>query len=240
MSPSRVESAEACPLKWALESAGGTRESGAAQRIGNLLHEIAAELPHGSVEDFERALDARWAEIGSLDTWRRQARARCAPPAWSSGSRPYVAGVDADEVRTEEPFRVEIGRAILQGRADRLHVTGDSAAVVDLKTGAQRGEAADAHENAQLEMYQLAAGRGSSTASRRGGAELVYVGVDAVKAAVRRQPAVDPDRAAGAPRRRGRDDGGGLLRGAGGSAVRPLPRAEVVPGAARGRGGGAP
>jgi RecB family exonuclease len=104
----------------------------------------------------------------------------------------YVAQVKVDEVRTEVPFRVEIGGAVLQGRADRLHVTGDRAVVADLKTGARALAPQEAAANAQLAMYQLAAAAGGfEGVVSAAGAELVYVGVDAVAATVRRQEPVD-------------------------------------------------
>lgn len=191
VSPSKVESAEACALKWALESSGGAGAAGSAQLVGSLVHEIAAELPEGSLEEYERALDARWPEIGSLDTWvGRVARARAS--AMVERLAGYVAQVGADEVRTEVPFRVEIDRAVLQGRADRLHVTGDRAVVADLKTGARALTAREAEDNAQLAMYQLAASSGAfQGVTAAAGAELVYVGADAVSAAVRHQAPVD-------------------------------------------------
>ena len=193
VSPSKVESAETCPLKWALESSGGASAAGPAQLVGSLVHEIAAELPAGSREEYERALDARWPEIGSLDTWMgRVARARASSMVERLAG--YVGKVAADEVRTEVPFAVEIGRAVLQGRADRLHVTGDSAVVADLKTGGRSVAAREAATNAQLAMYQLAASSGGfERVASAAGAELVYVGVDTVSAVVRSQAPIDVD-----------------------------------------------
>ncbi len=191
VSPSKVETAETCALKWALEASGGAGAAGAAQRVGSLVHEVAAELPAGSLAEYERALDARWQEIGSLDTWvGRLARARASSMVERLAG--YVVQVAADEVRTEVPFRVEIGRAVLQGRADRLHVTGDRAVVADLKTGARALAPLEAATNAQLAMYQLAASSGGfEGVASAAGAELVYVGVDAVSAAVRTQEPVE-------------------------------------------------
>jgi RecB family exonuclease len=104
----------------------------------------------------------------------------------------YVAGTAADEVRTEEAFRVEVGRAVLQGRADRLHVTGDRAVIVDLKTGARVLTKADAEANAQLAMYQLAAEVGGfEGVAGSDGAELVYVGAKTVSAGVCAQAPID-------------------------------------------------
>jgi ATP-dependent exoDNAse (exonuclease V) beta subunit len=195
VSPSRVEAAETCALKWALESSGGVGEAGSAQLIGSLVHQIAAELPSGSVEEYERALDARWSEVGPLDTWvGRVARARASSMVERLAG--YVAGVKADEVRTETAFTVEIGRAVLHGRADRLHVTEDTVVIADLKTGKSALTKGEAEKNAQLAMYQLAAEAGGFEGVRgAAGAELVYVGADAASATVRTQGPVDPDAA---------------------------------------------
>jgi ATP-dependent exoDNAse (exonuclease V) beta subunit len=191
VSPSRVETAETCPLKWALESSGGSGEAGSAQLVGSLVHEIAAELPAGSVEEFERALDERWSEVGSLDTWvGRVGRERASSMVERLVG--YVSETAADEVRTEEPFRVEVGRAVLQGRADRLHVSGDRAVIVDLKTGARALTKAEAEANAQLAMYQLAAEVGGfEGVAGSDGAELVYVGAKTVSAGVCAQAPID-------------------------------------------------
>jgi len=196
VSPSRVEAAETCPLRWALESFGGSGEAGSRQIIGSLVHEIAAEIPAGSIEEYERALDERWPEVGTLDTWvGRHVRERAS--AMVERLAGYVAGVVADEVRTEEPFRVEVGRAVLQGRADRLHVTGDRAVVADLKTGAKALAKAEAEDNAQLAMYQLAADVGGfEGVVGSNGAELVYVGVKTISAGVCTQAPLDPARTA--------------------------------------------
>jgi RecB family exonuclease len=106
----------------------------------------------------------------------------------------YIAGVAADEVRTEQAIKLQIGRALLSGSADRLHITGDGARVVDLKTGKTAVTAAEAEDHAQLAMYQLAADLGAFEGiARATGAELVYVGTDAKGAAIREQLPVDAE-----------------------------------------------
>ncbi len=191
VSPSKVEAAEDCPLKWALEAAGGTRESGDAQRIGNLVHAIAAEMPRGTVAEFERALDARWSEIGSLDTWVGRVKRQRASEMVRKLAE-YAEGVTSAEVRTEAGFRVEVGRALLSGTADRVHVDDGRARIADLKTGRAALSADEGQANAQLAMYQLAAAHGAfADVAEADGAELVFVGTPAARAAVRSQDPLD-------------------------------------------------
>jgi len=191
VSPSKVESAETCPLRWALVFAGGDRESGTAQRVGSLVHEIAAAMPAATAEEYERALDERWGEIGTLETWAgRTERARASEMVRKLAD--YAASVVADEVRTEAPFRVEIGRAALGGQADRVHVNGGRASIADLKTGKTAATADEAASHAQLAMYQLAAARGAFPGIEGAdGAELVYLGTDSVGVTTRSQGAID-------------------------------------------------
>ncbi len=191
VSPSKVEAAETCALKWALENAGGTRESGTAQLVGSLVHEIAAEMPSATAEEYEAALDERWHEIGPLDTWARRVE-RLRASSMVRKLAEYAASVSADEVRTEASFSVEVGRAILRGQADRLHVTGDRATVVDLKTGRSAVSAGEAEDHAQLAMYQLAAeSEAFPGVSGSDSAELVYVGTDTVHPSIKSQGSID-------------------------------------------------
>ncbi len=170
---------------------GGGRESGTAQRVGSLVHEIAAAMPAATAEEYERALDERWGEIGTLDTWAgRVERARASEMVRKLAD--YVAGAEATDVRTEAPFRVEIGRALLSGQADRLRVTDARATIADLKTGKTAVTGDEAAEHAQLAMYQLAAEHGAFPGvAGSDGAELVYLGTSTKGVTTRAQGAID-------------------------------------------------
>ncbi len=191
VSPSRVDAVEQCPLRWSLESVGGSAESGSAQVLGNVVHEVAAAHPTGSAEDLEQALDERWHQIGTLDTWvGRHERERASRMARHLAA--YFSGVRADQVLTELPFRVELGRATLSGQADRVHVTGSEAVIVDIKTGKQAVPGGEVAEHGQLAMYQLAANHGGlDGVTAATGAELVFVGTAAAKVPDRKQGPID-------------------------------------------------
>ncbi len=191
VSPSKVEAVETCSLKWALEYSGGSREAAEAQMLGTLIHAIAEQHPRGTAQELHAALDARWHEMEAPANWIGRALRQRADRIVDHLAG-YIAGVGADDVRTEETMRVEIGRALLSGSVDRLHVTGDLAEIVDLKTGKAAVSEAEGAEHAQLAMYQLAAERGAfEGVTRATGAELVYIGTANKSASIRRQDHVD-------------------------------------------------
>ncbi|WP_127571366.1 ATP-dependent helicase [Georgenia faecalis] len=189
VSPSSVGMAEACPLRWALETAGGRGEDSLVQSLGTLVHEIAAELPGGSVEELRAALDARWSTLGVPDGWAGR-RTRAEADAMVERLAAYLAA-HPGEVDVEVPFRVDVGRARLAGRIDRVeHVPGDASAVrvVDLKTSKNPVSAAEGQVNPQLATYQVAIEAGAlGEDARSAGARLVYLGTGSGKATTRTQ-----------------------------------------------------
>ncbi|MEE6296845.1 ATP-dependent helicase [Georgenia wangjunii] len=193
VSPSSVGSADACALRWALESAGGRGEDSLVQSLGNLVHEIAAEHPRGTVEELRAALDARWHELGVGDGWVGR-RSRAEAEAMVDRLAQYVVGVPG-EVDVEVPFAADIGRARLTGRVDRVeHLAGpdgDAVRVVDLKTSRNAVTAEDGQRNAQLASYQLAMDSGAlGEGVRSAGARLVYLGAGKTGPKVRGQDAL--------------------------------------------------
>ncbi|WP_127130475.1 ATP-dependent DNA helicase [Georgenia sp. SYP-B2076] len=188
VSPSSVEQATACSLRWALEQAGGRGERSMDQSVGSLVHEIAAEHPHGSAEQMRAALEARWPELGLGDGWvgRRQ---RQLAEGMVDRLAAYVAAVPG-EVDVEREFTADVGRAHLTGRMDRVEHLGDGRVrVVDLKTSANPVSAAKAEEHAQLGAYQVAVDNGAFGEATSAGARLVYLGTGK-GAALRPQPAL--------------------------------------------------
>ncbi|WP_447925573.1 PD-(D/E)XK nuclease family protein [Georgenia muralis] len=189
VSPSGVELATTCGLRWALEQAGGRGERSADQSVGSLIHEIAAEHPHGSAEELRTALAARWHELGLGESWvgRRQ---RVLAEAMVDRLAAYVAGVPG-EVDVERAFTADVGRAHLTGRMDRVeHLDDGAARVVDLKTSASPLSKDKAAEHPQLGSYQAAVEAGAFGPVRPGGARLVYLGAGAKGATLRPQPAL--------------------------------------------------
>jgi len=192
VSPSKVEWVETCALRWALESVGGTRESTSAQEVGTLLHAIAEEHPHGGADAILASFDARWTALFGLDTWPERAEyARGRDMAARLAA--YLDQRANREVLIEQPFKVELGRAVLSGKADRIEVRPDGAYVVDLKTGKSVPTSVEAAENGQLAMYQLAVAEGGvEGVSVAAGAELAYVSTGKA-GAVRTQEPIDPE-----------------------------------------------
>ncbi|MFD1504420.1 ATP-dependent helicase [Georgenia yuyongxinii] len=189
VSPSSVEQATGCGLRWALEQAGGRGERSMDQSVGSLVHEIAAEHPHGTAEQLHAALDARWSELGLGDAWTGR-RQRQLAGAMVDRLAAYLAGVPG-QVDVEREFTADVGRAHLTGRMDRVeHLDDGLVRVVDLKTSASPVSAEKAAAHPQLGAYQAAvdAGAFGEPAASAGG-RLVYLGTGK-SATERAQPAL--------------------------------------------------
>ena len=112
----------------------------------------------------------------------------------------YLGAVEAagwEPVGSEVDLRVELGRAVVSGRVDRLERrTADGALrVVDLKTGSSKPSGAELARHPQLGAYQEAveAGAFGELGSVSAGAALVQVGKAAGTTAspsVQAQPAI--------------------------------------------------
>ncbi|MFH5822229.1 PD-(D/E)XK nuclease family protein [Georgenia sp. AZ-5] len=188
VSPSAVEQATSCALRWALEQAGGRGERSLDQSVGSLVHEIAAEHPHGTAEEMHAALDARWPGLGLGEGWVG-ARQRQLADAMIDRLAAYVATVPGD-VDVEREFTADVGRAHLTGRMDRVERLDDGRVrVVDLKTSASPVSKEKAAEHAQLGAYQAAVDAGAFGGAASAGGRLVYLGTGKA-AALRPQPAL--------------------------------------------------
>jgi len=191
VSPSRVDAVERCALKWALESAGGRKESSQAQELGTLIHEVAAALPAGTETELLAEFERRWPDIGGMETWAQRVEYQKAR-AMIGKLAAYLVGSIPEALAVEQNFSVTLGRARLAGQADRVEVSGGQARIVDFKTGAPipKGEVVD---HGQLSMYQLAANHGGFegvTGARD--ASLVFLGdVNRVSVNEMVQPAID-------------------------------------------------
>lgn len=192
LSPSSLETAQKCALRWALERVGGRRAPGAEQNLGTLVHAIAADLPHGTYPELTAELDRRWPELGLDDGWlgRRQKDGADEMIRRLAG---YLAGRPGP-VDVERAVEAQVGRVLLRGRVDRVEHGPDGAVrIVDLKTGASAKAAADVEADPQLGAYQAAVRTGAlGEQARPGGAALVYVGINK-EAAQRHQPALADD-----------------------------------------------
>jgi superfamily I DNA/RNA helicase len=209
VSPSRIETAGTCTLRWALEAAGGTAPSSDRQALGTLVHALAQDHPTGGREALAADLDRRWPELGLGTGWpatleRRKADAMVARLA------DYLAHA-GEPLAVEARFELALDRALVRGTIDRVErapgappVPGDAdpaavpVRVVDLKTGRTAFSAEETTTNPQLGAYQLAVDAGAVEGlppdATSAGAQLVYVSdVNKHKAAVREQAGLGPD-----------------------------------------------
>lgn len=201
LSPSKLESAATCALRWALEAAGGTAVDSGEQSLGTLVHAVAAALPDGDEAELAALLDERWGELGLGDGWVGAVQRRRA-----DGMVRHLASylrTAGEVVAVEEPFAVQVGRVLLRGTVDRLERLPDGedgvprVRVVDLKTGRSpvSGDAVTRH--AQLGAYQEAVAAGAfaerTGGATSGGAALVYVGTANRSPSLREQVAVTDD-----------------------------------------------
>ncbi|MBU4337535.1 MAG: ATP-dependent helicase, partial [Actinobacteria bacterium] len=118
LSPSKLETAQRCTLRWVLEAAGGVGTDSAAASLGSLVHEVAAALPSGTRAQLQAELDRRWPTLGLGDGWaglsaRRRAEAMIDRLAL------YLAGA-GEPVAIEESFELRTDRAVVHGVADRV------------------------------------------------------------------------------------------------------------------------
>lgn len=196
VSPSRIETAQRCSLRWALEAAGGTAADSGHQTLGTLVHAIAQEHPDGTYDELVAALDERWGELGLGTGWPARAT-RAKADAMVRRLAGYLAGA-GEALLVEGGFELTTDRALVRGTADRIESAGTEGQVwvVDLKTGSSAPSKDKARENPQLAAYQLAVDDGAfeelPDGVRSAEARLVYLGTG-VKATVREQPGLEPE-----------------------------------------------
>jgi superfamily I DNA/RNA helicase/RecB family exonuclease len=163
VSPSRLEKWQDNELAWFLSATVGY-EGSASTGIGTLLHAVfehAAAQPTDEKFDGEslwQAISPRWNELEFEAVWegdkeQRRVRGMCDSLAQylnefaASGKR--VVGV-------ESSFKIDVGKGVLQGRADRLESGPDGIEVIDLKSSKTPKSDSYAKTNMQLACYQYA------------------------------------------------------------------------------------
>ncbi|MFI2709750.1 ATP-dependent helicase [Micromonospora sp. NPDC018662] len=188
VTPSAMESALRCSLRWLLERHGGSGPASAAQGVGNLVH-AAAMLAEDASVDREALLEyvaARFDAIELAARWmvgpeRQRAEAMVDKLLrWLAGNPRRLLAIEHEfAVRLDDPARpVE-----LTGRVDRLEVDAEGRLVViDLKTGKSTAVTErEVAEHPQLGAYQAAveAGGFAEFGAESGGAALVQLGTGA-------------------------------------------------------------
>ncbi|MCO8272297.1 ATP-dependent helicase [Actinoplanes sp. TRM 88003] len=185
VTPSSMESAMRCSLRWLLERHGGAAPAGPAQGVGNLVHAAAmlAEDANADREKLVEYVSARFDAIELAARWLagpEQDRAQAMVDKllrWLAVNPRRLLAIEHEfSVRLEDPTRP----IQLTGRVDRLEIDEDGRLVViDLKTGKSTAvAAAEVEEHAQLAGYQTAvqAGAFADYGAESGGAALVQLG----------------------------------------------------------------
>ncbi|MFG3557651.1 ATP-dependent helicase [Micromonospora sp. NPDC047557] len=206
VTPSAMESALRCSLRWLLERHGGSGPTSTAQGVGNLVHAAAmlaedASADRGALLDYVAArfdaieLAARW--MAGPERERAEAMVDKLLRWLATNPRRLLAIEHEFAVRLDDPQRP----VDLTGRVDRLEV--DEAGrlvVIDLKTGKSTAvTGSELAEHPQLGAYQAAveAGAFAEFGDESGGAALVQLGTSAKDAREQNQPAAGEGPAAG-------------------------------------------
>ncbi|WP_369938672.1 ATP-dependent helicase [Plantactinospora sp. BB1] len=199
VTPSGMESALRCSLRWLLERHGGKAPASSAQGVGNLVH-AAAMLAEDASADRGKLLEyvtARFDVIELAARWMagtERARAEVMVDKllrWLAGNPRRLLAIEHEfAVRLDDPRRpIE-----LTGRVDRLEVDAEGRLVViDLKTGKSTAvTASELAEHPQLGAYQAAVEAGAfadlGAGSESGGAALVQLGTSTQDAREQVQP----------------------------------------------------
>ncbi len=200
VSPSKVQSFTDCELRWLLTSHGGDAPSTLSASVGTLVHDIVAEHPQASREALIGLLDERWGELRQDQSWV-SVRARDLAHDMMGrfvSYRGLMVEQGRELVGVEVATTVEVGRARIVGRVDRLERAADgSSVVIDLKTGTSKPAADQIDTHPQLAAYQVAVSEGgfggmTGDLPRSDGAALVHVGpAGNRRVSVQRQPALD-------------------------------------------------
>lgn len=180
VSPSKVTYFNECGLRWFLTAVGGEGVQLGAASVGTFVHDIVAEQPDATREVLDAEVDDRWGRLGLPPGWVTD-RTRSEAHDMVARFVAYrdVAERERERVGVETPFRVQVGRAVVGGRVDRIERDRDGGLrIVDLKTGTSKPTKAELAEHGQLGAYQVAVEEGgfSELGQHSAGAALVFIG----------------------------------------------------------------
>jgi ATP-dependent exoDNAse (exonuclease V) beta subunit len=182
VSPSKLVEFERCELRWLLKACGATETDTTRAGVGSLVHDLAERAARLDWTDGQllAEFDQRWQGLGLGASWiGRREYERTRPMVERLGR--WLATHPRTIIAVEAPFDVEIGRAWLAGRVDRLERDDEGRlVVVDLKTGTTAVRDDELAVHPQLAAYQLAVERGAfdeqtSGERRSGGASLLQL-----------------------------------------------------------------
>ncbi|MFC0528010.1 ATP-dependent helicase [Phytohabitans kaempferiae] len=199
VTPSTMESALRCSLRWLLERHGGGAPPSPAQGVGNLVH-AAAMLAEDAAVDREQLVEyitGRFDAIELAAQWLAGAERSRAETMVDKLLR-WLATNPRRLLAIEQEFAVRLADPLrpidLTGRVDRLEVDGSGRLVViDLKTGKSATVTeAELAEHPQLAAYQAAveAGAFAEHGDEAGGAALVQLGTSTKEAKEQSQAAL--------------------------------------------------
>ena len=198
LSPSKVESFGDCRLRWALTSAGGDAPSQGSANLGTLIHDIAHELgDDADAETLVAEVERRWGRLGLPPGWATDRQREQAHQMAYRLAAYFADPTRPEKVDSEVPLRIDVGRATISGRVDRLEREADGGLrVVDYKTGSSKPKAQDVATHPQLGTYQLAVEHGAfgSEGQTSAGAAVLHLGKAAGttgKPALQQQPPLD-------------------------------------------------
>lgn len=172
VSPSRLETIRRSPLDWFVSAAGGEPATDLSRSVGNLIHEIAQDMPEAAGHELEEELARRFGTLGLPESWETDAlyeRAVSMVRKFAAYAVDARATLGRSLVGVEGGFHVLVPGpardALLSGRVDRLEIDEwGRYVVIDLKTGASAPSGADVVRHPQLAAYQVAlqAGAGAT------------------------------------------------------------------------------
>ncbi len=165
LSATAIDQLTDCPLRWFLQRRAQAETGPAtAAAFGSVVHAIIAGVIRGEIPAtlaaMEEALDSVWAELPYGAAWESEQQHRRAQQSLARFAD-WLAGSQRTPVAGERGFDVELatdaGDVRLRGAIDLVD-SGPAGGfrVVDFKTGATAPTQAQAQENTQLGVYQLA------------------------------------------------------------------------------------
>jgi superfamily I DNA/RNA helicase/RecB family exonuclease len=186
VSPSRIEGFADCGLRWLLVTCGGDGPDQGAANIGTLIHDIAAELDDVDEPTLAAEVEARWSRLGLPDSWVSRKQKSEALEMVGRLARYYREARKEGWQRagTELDLQVQLGRALLRGRVDRIETHPEHGVrVIDLKTGGRKPPADDLPRHPQLGAYQVAIEHGAfeEAGDVSAGAALLQIGKASLK-----------------------------------------------------------
>ena len=182
--PSQLENFLKCPLHWFLES-HGAKDKEYEAHVGTLIHEAMERASETTEDSLWQYVDSRWHTIRHESAWLEEKERRRAKKLVRNLAQ-YLAEFESSGGKllgNEIKFEFNSGRAVVQGRIDRVEQLADNRIVIaDLKTGKTKPAAKEMPEHAQLGMYQLAlknpqllAELGLESDFESGGAKLIFI-----------------------------------------------------------------